>query len=51
LGPILAGGPVVAFPGKGSEKTADALRLREIEYQQLGETVAIIGYPSVPACE
>jgi len=51
LGPILAGGPVVAFPGEGSEKTADALRLREIEYQQLGETVAITGYPSVPACE
>jgi len=25
--------------------------LREIEYQQLGETVAITGYPSVPVCE
>ena len=33
------------------EIAADALRLREIEYQQLGETVAITGYPSVPACE
>ena len=33
LGPILTGGPVVAFPGEGVEKTADALRLRDIEYR------------------
>jgi diaminohydroxyphosphoribosylaminopyrimidine deaminase/5-amino-6-(5-phosphoribosylamino)uracil reductase len=51
LGPILTGGPVVAFPGKGAGKTADALRLREIEYQQIGQTVGISGYPSVPGCE
>ena len=44
VGPILAGGPVVAFPGQGAEKTDDALRLREMEYQQLGQTVAIAGY-------
>lgn len=44
LGPILTGGPVVAFPGKGAGKTADALQLREIEYQQIGQTVAISGY-------
>jgi diaminohydroxyphosphoribosylaminopyrimidine deaminase/5-amino-6-(5-phosphoribosylamino)uracil reductase len=51
LGPILTGGPVVAFPGKGAGTTADALRLREIEYQQIGQTVGISGYPSVPSCE
>src|SRR4029453_11486972 len=45
LGPILTGGSVVAFPGEGVEKTADALRLRAIEYQQIGQTVSISGHP------
>jgi diaminohydroxyphosphoribosylaminopyrimidine deaminase/5-amino-6-(5-phosphoribosylamino)uracil reductase len=51
LGPMLTGGPVVAFPGTGAGNTASALRLREIEYEQLGQTVAISGYPDVPGCE
>jgi diaminohydroxyphosphoribosylaminopyrimidine deaminase/5-amino-6-(5-phosphoribosylamino)uracil reductase len=49
LGPILTGGPVLAFPGKGAGKTADALRLRAIEYQQIGQTLSIRGYPEVQA--
>jgi len=51
LGPILTGGPVVAFPGEGTGKTSDALRLREIEYERIGQTVSIRGYPDVPSCE
>jgi diaminohydroxyphosphoribosylaminopyrimidine deaminase/5-amino-6-(5-phosphoribosylamino)uracil reductase len=51
LGPILTGGPVVAFPGEGVEKTADALRLRDIEYEQIGQTVSLRGYPDVLGCE
>jgi diaminohydroxyphosphoribosylaminopyrimidine deaminase/5-amino-6-(5-phosphoribosylamino)uracil reductase len=51
LGPILTGGPVVAFPGEGVEKTADALRLRDIEYEQIGQTVSLRGYPDVLVCE
>jgi len=47
LGPILIGGPVVAFPGEGVEKTANALRLRDIEYEQIGQTVSLKGYPDV----
>src|SRR5262249_61649501 len=47
LGPMLTGGPVVAFPGEGAEKTADAPRLRDIEYEQIGQTVSISGYPDV----
>jgi diaminohydroxyphosphoribosylaminopyrimidine deaminase / 5-amino-6-(5-phosphoribosylamino)uracil reductase len=50
LGPILTGGPVVAFPGKGASKTADALILRDVEYQQIGQTVGITGYRSIPDC-
>lgn len=51
LGPILTGGPVVAFPGKGVEKTTDALRLREIKYAQIGQTISISGYPHLPSGE
>ncbi|MGE5213324.1 MAG: bifunctional diaminohydroxyphosphoribosylaminopyrimidine deaminase/5-amino-6-(5-phosphoribosylamino)uracil reductase RibD [Nitrospirota bacterium] len=47
LGPMLTGGPVVAFPGEGAGKTADALRLVRVEYQQLGQTVAVTAYPSL----
>jgi diaminohydroxyphosphoribosylaminopyrimidine deaminase/5-amino-6-(5-phosphoribosylamino)uracil reductase len=47
LGPILTGGPVAAFPGEGVEKTADALRLRDIEYEQIDQTVSLRGYPDL----
>jgi diaminohydroxyphosphoribosylaminopyrimidine deaminase / 5-amino-6-(5-phosphoribosylamino)uracil reductase len=51
LGPILTGGPVLAFPGEGAAKTANALRLRDIEYQQIGQTISLRGYPDAPGCE
>jgi diaminohydroxyphosphoribosylaminopyrimidine deaminase/5-amino-6-(5-phosphoribosylamino)uracil reductase len=51
LGPIITGGPVVAFPGKGAAKTAKSLRLREIEYRRIGQTISIRGYPDVLPCE
>ena len=51
LGPLITGGPVVAFPGKGAGKTADALRLREIVYQQIGQNICISGYPDLPGGE
>jgi diaminohydroxyphosphoribosylaminopyrimidine deaminase/5-amino-6-(5-phosphoribosylamino)uracil reductase len=51
LGPILTGGPVLAFPGEGAAKTANALRLRDVEYQQIGQTISLRGYPDVPRCE
>jgi len=47
LGPILTGGPVLAFPGRGFETAASALRLRNVSYQQLGESVCVTGYPAI----
>lgn len=47
VGPMLTGGPVLPFSGEGAGKTADALQLREIQYQQIGQTIAINGYPDV----
>src|SRR6478672_408063 len=45
LGPILSGGPVIAFPGRGAENTANAMRLRCVSYRRIGQTVCITGYP------
>ena len=49
LGPILSGGPVIAFPGQGAENTANAIRLRCVSYRRIGQTVCITGYPEVAA--
>ncbi|PYJ71498.1 MAG: bifunctional diaminohydroxyphosphoribosylaminopyrimidine deaminase/5-amino-6-(5-phosphoribosylamino)uracil reductase RibD [Verrucomicrobia bacterium] len=45
LGPILTGGPVFAFRGRGAGKTADALRLNHVSYRRIGQTVCVVGYP------
>ena len=45
LGPILSGGPVIAFPGRGARNTANAIRLRDISYRRIGQSVCITGYP------
>ena len=47
LGPILTGGPVIAFPGRGVEKTANAMRLRCVSYARIGQSVCVTGYPEV----
>ena len=45
LGPILSGGPVIAFPGRGAANTANALRLRCVSYRRIGQSICITGYP------
>jgi diaminohydroxyphosphoribosylaminopyrimidine deaminase/5-amino-6-(5-phosphoribosylamino)uracil reductase len=45
LGPVLTGGPVIAFPGRGAEATANAMRLNRVSYQQIGQSVCITAYP------
>jgi diaminohydroxyphosphoribosylaminopyrimidine deaminase/5-amino-6-(5-phosphoribosylamino)uracil reductase len=47
LGPILTGGPVIAFPGRGAETAAKALRLRRISYRQDGQSICITAYPEI----
>jgi diaminohydroxyphosphoribosylaminopyrimidine deaminase/5-amino-6-(5-phosphoribosylamino)uracil reductase len=48
LGPILTGGPVIAFPGHGANNTARALRVRCVSYQRIGQSVCTTGYPEGP---
>jgi diaminohydroxyphosphoribosylaminopyrimidine deaminase / 5-amino-6-(5-phosphoribosylamino)uracil reductase len=45
LGPILTGGPVIAFPGRGAAKAAHALRLGRVSYKKIGRSVCITAYP------
>jgi diaminohydroxyphosphoribosylaminopyrimidine deaminase/5-amino-6-(5-phosphoribosylamino)uracil reductase len=51
LGPVLTGGPVIAFPGRGAGTAMNALRLRRIFYQQIGQSICITAYPEISAPE
>jgi diaminohydroxyphosphoribosylaminopyrimidine deaminase/5-amino-6-(5-phosphoribosylamino)uracil reductase len=45
LGPILTGGPVTAFSGRGADATRSALRLERVAYERIGQSVCVTGYP------
>jgi diaminohydroxyphosphoribosylaminopyrimidine deaminase / 5-amino-6-(5-phosphoribosylamino)uracil reductase len=47
LGPMLTGGPVIAFPGRGAETAGSALRLRRISYGRIGQSVCITAYSEI----
>jgi diaminohydroxyphosphoribosylaminopyrimidine deaminase/5-amino-6-(5-phosphoribosylamino)uracil reductase len=51
LGPILTGGPVVAFAGSGAENAANGLRLRRVSYEQIGQSICITAYPETHPSE
>jgi diaminohydroxyphosphoribosylaminopyrimidine deaminase/5-amino-6-(5-phosphoribosylamino)uracil reductase len=45
LGPILTGGPVIAFSGRGTGTTANAIRLDRVSYRRIGQNICITAYP------
>src|SRR6266513_1598311 len=45
LGPILTAGPNFAFLGRGTQTALSALRLQRVSYEQVGQSVCIMGYP------
>lgn len=49
VGPILTGGPVVAFPGIGAASTEQASRLDRVRYERIGQDICVIGYPTYNA--
>src|SRR5215831_8321089 len=51
LGPIITGGPVVAFPGFGAQSTSNAIRLGDVSYKGFEENVCVTAYPKVIASE
>jgi diaminohydroxyphosphoribosylaminopyrimidine deaminase / 5-amino-6-(5-phosphoribosylamino)uracil reductase len=46
VGPILTGGPVVAFPGIGAASTKQASRLDRVRYERIGQDICVVGYPT-----
>jgi diaminohydroxyphosphoribosylaminopyrimidine deaminase/5-amino-6-(5-phosphoribosylamino)uracil reductase len=48
FGPMLAGGPVLAFGGRGAGATSEAVRLERVRYEKLGDDLCAIGYPNYP---
>jgi diaminohydroxyphosphoribosylaminopyrimidine deaminase/5-amino-6-(5-phosphoribosylamino)uracil reductase len=51
LGPILTGGPVIAFPGHGAQSTSNAIHLSDVSYRRIGENVCITAYSNRTASE
>jgi len=51
LGPVITGGPVLAFGGRGAESTLHGVRLQPVSFQKLGQDVCVIGYPNYPRSE
>jgi diaminohydroxyphosphoribosylaminopyrimidine deaminase/5-amino-6-(5-phosphoribosylamino)uracil reductase len=49
LGPIMTGGPVVAFAGRGAADTRHAAHLERISYTRIADNVCVIGYPQFPS--
>lgn len=45
LGPILAGGRVIAFGGRGVDFPRNAARLERVQYRRLGSDFVVTGYP------
>jgi len=46
LGPILTGGAVIAFAGRGIGTTANAIGLDRVSYRGIGQNICITAYPS-----
>jgi diaminohydroxyphosphoribosylaminopyrimidine deaminase/5-amino-6-(5-phosphoribosylamino)uracil reductase len=46
LGPILTGGAVIAFSGRGTGTTANAIRLDRVSYRRIGQNLCVTAYPS-----
>jgi diaminohydroxyphosphoribosylaminopyrimidine deaminase/5-amino-6-(5-phosphoribosylamino)uracil reductase len=46
LGPILTGGPIIAFSGRGVSATQNAIRLDRVSYRRIGQNICITAYPN-----
>jgi diaminohydroxyphosphoribosylaminopyrimidine deaminase/5-amino-6-(5-phosphoribosylamino)uracil reductase len=49
LGPIMTGGPVVAFAGRGAADTQNAAHLERVSYTRFADNVCVVGYPKFPS--
>jgi len=45
IAPVLAGGPVLAVPGKGAGSTAGGAKLSQARFEKIGPDLLVTGYP------
>lgn len=45
IAPLLSGGPVLAFAGRGTPHTQNAARLEQVSYRRLASDICVSGYP------
>ena len=45
LGPILTGGPVIAFSGRGANAAQTAIHLDAVSYRRIGKSICATAYP------
>lgn len=51
VAPVVSGGPVVAFAGKGAGKTAYAVRLAQVQFGKVGPDIVVTGYAAGQSTE
>ena len=49
VAPVIVGGGVTAFSGRGVEVTAEAAHLRRVKFEKIGPDVCVTGYPKYPS--
>src|SRR6184192_1613516 len=45
VAPILTGGPIVAFGGRGAHRSHDGARLERVSFEKIGTDICVTGYP------
>jgi len=45
VAPILTGGPIVAFSGRGALRTRDSAHLERVKFEKIGRDICVTGYP------
>jgi diaminohydroxyphosphoribosylaminopyrimidine deaminase/5-amino-6-(5-phosphoribosylamino)uracil reductase len=51
LGPILTGGPTIAFGGQGSATTQQAARVEDVSFTNIAKNICVTGYPKFSSVE
>jgi diaminohydroxyphosphoribosylaminopyrimidine deaminase/5-amino-6-(5-phosphoribosylamino)uracil reductase len=45
VAPILTGGPIVSFGGRGAVRTHDSAHLERVKFERIGSDICLTGYP------
>jgi diaminohydroxyphosphoribosylaminopyrimidine deaminase/5-amino-6-(5-phosphoribosylamino)uracil reductase len=45
VAPIISGGPIVAFGGRGALRTRDGAHLERVSFEKIGPDICVTGYP------